>query len=349
LLNLKNLPVYAFIVLVTTGTSINPSANPWEDEVDPLTGEITYWGDAKWDTKRLDVDSFVGNRSLRAAFDALLQGRKEIVPPILHFSKTKSGWVRFNGLCALEQLELSWFEDHGHPVQNYRARLAILDEANIPTDWLHRRMTATTPQELTKDGPAAWRDYQAGMLRRFTVWAPRIRSLESQIPAKGSPDANALAELALLAPKEFEVGVVSLFEEVRVVHKVTQTRLSRDGGFDFYGKFVLPAPMRYEIPFRGEVKRWKGSVGPKDVSRLVARLRRGEFGLFVTTSYFTRQAQEEVLADAYPTKLLAGMDVVRFMKEVGALRKGQVSPAWISTIRARAEDELRRSDSVSPT
>jgi Restriction endonuclease AspBHI N-terminal/Restriction endonuclease len=349
LVNLKHLPVHAFIVLVTAGGSVNSAANPWEDEVDLLAGEISYWGDAKWDTKRPDIDDFVGNRSLRAAFDASLQGRKDLVPPILHFSKSQSGWVRFNGLCALEQLEFSWFEDHGHPVQNYRARLAILDEALVPVDWLHRRMNAATPQHLTKDGPTAWQDYQAGVLRRLAVWAPHLRSVESQVPAQGSADANALSKLASLAPKEFEVGVVSLFEEVKVVHKVTQTRLSRDGGFDFFGTFVLPTPLRYEIPFRGEVKRWKSGVGPKDVSRLVARLRRGEFGLFVTTSYFTRQAQEEVLADAYPTKLLSGTDVVRFMKEVGAVRKGQVSPSWISTIRARAEKELKHSDSIAPS
>ena len=31
-----------------------------------------------------------------------------------------------------------------------------------------------------------------------------------------------------------------------------------------------------------------------DVSRLVARLQRGEYGIFVTTSYYTKAAQEEV-------------------------------------------------------
>jgi hypothetical protein len=344
LLHLKNIPVHAFMVLVTTGASINPAANPWEDEVDLLTGEITYWGDAKWDARRKDIDAFVGNRSLRAAFDALLLGHREIVPPILHFSKSRSGWVRFNGLCTIEELELAWFEDRGHPVQNYRARLAVLDEKSIPVDWLHRRMNATSTDALTKDGPQTWRDYQSGVLRRLAIWAPQLRSIDSQVPPGGSADARALSELASLAPKEFEVGVVSLFEEVRVVHKVTQTRLSRDGGFDFFGTFVLPAPLRYQIPFRGEVKRWKSGVGPKDVSRLVARLRRGEFGLFVTTSYFTRQAQEEVLSDSYPTRLLSGSDVVRFMKEVGAVRKGEVSPAWISTVRARAERELKEFD-----
>jgi hypothetical protein len=342
--NLKSAPVHAFIVLLTTGARINPGSNPWEDEVDLLAGEITYWGDAKWDARRKDIDSFVGNRSLRAAFDAVLLGRREIVPPVLHFSKTRSGWVRFNGLCTIEELELAWFEDKGHPVQNYRARLAVLDERAVSVDWLHRRMLATSTTDLTKDGPQAWRDYQSGVLRRIAIWAPHLRSVGSQVPAAGSADAKALAELASFAPKEFEVGVVSLFEEVRVVHKVTQTRLSRDGGFDFFGTFLLPVPLRYQIPFRGEVKRWKSGVGPKDVSRLVARLRRGEFGLFVTTSYFTRQAQEEVLSDAYPTKLLSGSDVVRFMKEVGAVRKGEISSAWVSTVKARAERELSESD-----
>jgi Restriction endonuclease len=80
------------------------------------------------------------------------------------------------------------------------------------------------------------------------------------------------------------------------------------------------------------------SVGPKDASRLVARLGRGQYGLFVTTSYFTRQAQEEVLADRYPTRLLAGADLIGMMRELRITRGDQLSPTWLRAV----QEELAR-------
>lgn len=48
----------------------------------------------------------------------------------------------------------------------------------------------------------------------------------------------------------------------------------------------------------------------------IARLLRGEYGIFVTTSYYTRQAQDEVLEDAYPVKIFSGAGLVRFFREL---------------------------------
>jgi hypothetical protein len=135
----------------------------------------------------------------------------------------------------------------------------------------------------------------------------------------------------------FEGAVVSLFQQVDVVHQVSQTQLTADGGFDFEGAFQLPPPLEYSIDFRGEVKRYAPTtaVGPKDVSRLVARLGRGQYGLFVTTSYFTRQAQAEVLEDRYPTRLFAGADVVRFMRELRIVKGEEISPKWLAAIESK--------------
>jgi hypothetical protein len=336
--HLKTLPVHAYIVLVTHEKSANRTANPWEDFVDVNAGRVIYWGDAKWDEERL-LDDFAGNRTLRAAFDAVLANRLDIAPPILHFSKPKSGVVRFNGLCALERLELSWFEDSGRPVRNYRAHLAILDEEFVDVEWLHRRAMATQPEQLTGDGPLAWRQYQAGLTKRMQVWTQDIRPREAQLPSEGSPDASILEQLSELSPSEFERAIVALFTKVEIVHRVTQTQLHRDGGFDFYGDFTLPPPLEYEIDFRGEVKRYKRTigVGVKDVSRLVARLGRGQYGLFVTTSYFSPRAQAEVIEDRYPTALLAGVDVVRLLKGLGAARGGSLSAKWLSAVQQERE------------
>jgi hypothetical protein len=329
---LKHSPVHAYIVLVTDELSGHSIRNPWEDSIELNAGRITYWGDAKWDSKRT-LDEFIGNRALRAAAD--IQDRR-MTPPILHFSKDKTGYVRFNGLCVIERLDLAWFEDHGRPVRNYQLHLGILNEEFVDVEWLHRRALATDVSQLEKDGPGAWRRYQAGVIDRLKVWAPQVRSQKDQLPLKDSPDERILEQLVSLQPQTFEGAVVTLFEEMDVVHRVQQTRLSRDGGFDFSGTFTLPPPLDYEIGFRGEVKRYTSKyVGPKDVSRLVARLGRGEYGLFVTTSYFSTQAQEEVLEDAYPARLFSGQDVVRMMRQLGAATGDDIRQTWIDTVESR--------------
>jgi hypothetical protein len=66
-----------------------------------------------------------------------------------------------------------------------------------------------------------------------------------------------------------------------------------------------------QINFKGQAKRYNRSsaVGPEDVSRLVARLQRGEYGVFITTSYYTKAAQEEIYEDNYPVRLFTGRGI----------------------------------------
>jgi Restriction endonuclease AspBHI N-terminal/Restriction endonuclease len=334
-----NLPVHAYIILVTVDRSQGSSSNPWEDLVELRTGRIVYWGDAKFGTKT--VDDFIGNRALRSAWDQVLDNRRELVPPILHFTKPEIGVMRFNGLCVLDHLELTWFEDqNSRPVRNYRAHMSILDEEFIDVDWLHKRATAPSADELRIGGPPAWQRYQAGKVDRLQIWAPSIRGTSTQLPPAGSNDALVLDQLVAMSPTEFEGAVVSLFRELEDVrHTISRTQPSKDGGFDFFGKFVLPSPVGYEIDFLGEAKKFQATtaVQPKHVSRLVARLGRGQYGLFVTTSYFTKQTQEEVLADGYPTRLIAGADVVNMMRELRIARGSAISPAWLEAVA----DEMR--------
>ena len=144
-------------------------------------------------------------------------------------------------------------------------------------------------------------------------------------------------------PWPSEAAVVSLLNELEEVrHNITRTRPTADGGFDFFGSFTLPPPIQYEIPFRGEAKRYARStpVGPKDVSRLVARLARGQYGIFVTTSYFTKQTQEEVLEDRYPTTLVAGADLVRIMKELRIARGNEIRATWLKAVEAEVQPDV---------
>jgi hypothetical protein len=337
--------VPAYIILVTDQRSTGSSSNPWEDIVDLRGGRILYWGDAKFGKKR--VNEFVGNRALNTAWEQVIDNNLHLAPPVLHFSKVRTGEVRFNGLCVLEHLELTWFEDEsGRPVRNYRAHLTILDLEIVEVAWLHRRATSDDSKSLVRDGPEAWRRYQAGIVERLKIWAPNVRSNQAQLPPAGSREASVLQELAQMHPTEFEAAVVSVFraqEDVR--HTITRTRPTADGGFDFYGSFLLPPPLGYEISFLGEAKRFAvtSAVQPKHVSRLVARLGRGQYGLFVTTSYFTKQTQEEVLSDGYPTSLISGADLVAMMRELRLLKGGSLSPTWLKAVSDEVRDGLLQS------
>jgi len=322
------------IILVTTALN-TASHNPWDDIIDHENGEIIYWGDAKHCDKR-KIDEFKGNKAIRAIYDCILKNEKEYVPPILHFSKPRSGYVVFNGLCVLDKLELSWFEDRGKPVHNYRLHLTILDCAEVSIMWLHNRVKSQNCAELRVDAPKAWNQYLRGDKRKLELWKSKVKSKEEQLPSIDSVESKVLESICEMKPIEFEAVVVALFRQMNsFTHSIYRTRLTGDGGFDFYGSFIFPRPMNYNITFLGEAKKYsrKNRVEPTHVSRLVARLARGEYGIFVTTSYFSKQAQEEVIKDNYPIKLISGIDLINIMKELGILRKSTLDSSWIESVK----------------
>jgi hypothetical protein len=333
-LHLKSVKVPAFVVLVTTHIS-SDYANPWDDVIDDRAGVIHYWGDAKFSVREKLCEDFGGNRCLRRVFDEVLTGDRAKVPPILHFQRPRPGRLVFTGLCALDAAQLTWFEDNGKPIRNYRYQLAILDEEFVDSAWLKERMSARNITELNEHAPPAWTAYVAGQTRRRQIWRSQILTKEQQLPASGSDDEKVLAHFASLPPREFENAIVALFKEIKTVeHRITQTRYVGDGGFDFFGTFTMALPVAYEVPFRAEVKRHVGSIGAKDVSRLVARLSRGQYGIFVTTSYYSKQAQEEVLLDSYPVRLLSGAHIVSFLRELKLVEGMKIKRQWLESIQS---------------
>lgn len=323
----------AYIVVVTRNIS-HRHHNPWEDVVDYSSGKIYYWGDAKKNIAKT-YNEFKGNKTLLSVYEALLEGDLATIPPILHFSKIEKGKVRFNGLCVLTGLELTWFEDQFVPVKNYRFELTILDQDIVEIEWLHQRVRCGSLKQLNIGAPNTWYDFIRGNTRKLDIWRKDILSKDDQLPTKESKDAGLLEQLRNLTPTEFEAVVVEIFKNLpHVSHKITRTRPTADGGFDFFGQFVIPFPIGYEINFLGEAKRFSRdtAVQPKHVSRLVARLSRGQFGIFVTTSYYTRQTQKEILEDGYPVKLFSGLDCIRFLHEIRAIQKGELNKMWLESV-----------------
>ncbi len=349
---LSKLGLPAYLILVTNEIT-SGQLNPWDDIVDLSNAEILYWGDAKADPRK-KIDDFKGNAVLRKIYDFILTGPRELVPPILHFSKPKKGIVKFNGLCVLDRLDISWFDDHGKPTRNYHAKLTVLDCEEVWVEWLHHRVVSESVITLDhhKRCPESWLKYKKGNKKPIDIWMKEVRSESQQMPQKNSDEDKILHQLIKLEPYDFEKAIVSLFQQMtEITHHVSHTRATGDGGFDFYGTFKLPRPLGYEIHFRGEVKRYSRStaVDPKAVSRLVARLSRQEYGIFVTTSYFTIQAQKEVLSDGYPVHLISGADLVFILKHLRLISKGKIRADWLEAVRSSKtirHSETNRNDAL---
>lgn len=87
------------------------------------------------------------------------------------------------------------------------------------------------------------------------------------------------------------------------------SRSSGDGGVDFIGRIdrgSLAASTPVVVLGQAKCILPTSSISPEQVARVVARLRRGWIGVYVTTGSFSRQAQVEIIDDQYPVVLISG-------------------------------------------
>lgn len=344
--------VPALFVLITRDMSAQHH-NPWDDVVDEVSGNIYYWGDAKFSAREKLFNQFPGNARIEATNNLRLAGHLDEMPPILHFSKQRSGWLTFNGLCALSDVRHAWFEDEGKPIKNLRILLSILDTETVSAEWLRQRVIADDVRKADRNlAPEVWRKAMKGKIERRQVWSSKVRSKQQQVPASGSDDEKILNEVAALTPAEFEAFTVAPIDKLPDIvpgleHRVTRTRRTGDHGIDFFGMFRMPYPIDYEIEFLGEAKRYKTAITPDQVSRLVARLGRGQFGLYFTTSWYSEQTQKEIEADRYPVRLFSGQDIVNILRAGDCITGGRLRADWKEL--ALAEVEGHSADGLRPT
>ena len=148
-----------------------------------------------------------------------------------------------------------------------------------------------------------------------------IRRQEAQLPNTETKAAilEAVWQHFKDAPRNFERFAARLFtmHDPRVVVDEV-TRYVGDGGRDAVGRYLLGLsddPVYVEFSLEAKCYRppsnGRGaiSVGVKDVSRLISRIRHRQFGVLVTTSVVARQAYEEVREDRHPIIFICGKDI----------------------------------------
>jgi hypothetical protein len=316
----------------------------WPDALDPETGVFTYYGDNKRPGRALHETPRNGNELLRRIFDAAHEGAegRQKVPPIVVFANT-GDWrdVRFLGLAvpgssdlrASEDLVAIWRTVRGRRFQNYRARFTILDVPVVFRAWLDDVLRA---EPLTPNAPNPWLTWvETGHARPLAA----RRSIEYRNKAEQLPqDPESLAIVTTIhrffagRPHDFE-GCAAVIARMMLpeIAALDLTRPSRDGGRDAVGQLRIGrGPTSILVDFALEAKCYgpSNSVGVREMSRLISRLRHRQFGILVTTSYVDVQAYREIKEDGHPIVVISGGDIADLLKLNGHGTTAAVS-TWL--------------------
>lgn len=322
-----NTPLWKLYVL--TSTEIE---SDWPDSLDEATGLLTYWGDNR--TPGKEIHDQPGNRFFREIFARAASGLEERrrVPPGFYFTHGDIGRdmvfrgmiiPKTNEMANSEELISVWRTSYGRRFQNYRARFSVLDATEIDLRWVR---SVIEGDELGELAPPAWKNWiENGLIRALE--APR--TLEHRKKASQLPTSSSEVDILSFLHKYFE-GNDALFEHFAVaVWRLSDARVSnwrvtrptRDGGRDAIGKYRIgPESEPISLDWAMEAKRYepgKTSVGVADLSRLISRLRFRQFGIMVTTSFVSDQAYKEIREDQHPIIVIAGVDIVGILKQVG--------------------------------
>ncbi|WOE75016.1 restriction endonuclease [Alterisphingorhabdus coralli] len=124
---------------------------------------------------------------------------------------------------------------------------------------------------------------------------------------------DLLGVLTNISPDAFERLAQRLLREAGFT-KVEVRGKSGDGGIDGVGVLRVNL-VSFQVYF--QCKRWKGSVGSKEIRDFRGALQgRADKGLFITTGYFTGQASDEATRDgAIAIDLIDGERLCELLKE----------------------------------
>jgi hypothetical protein len=220
--------------------------------------------------------------------------------------------------------------------QNYRAVFTVLDEAVISREWVHH---VGKGQQADKLAPVAWKRWVENGTYQPLV-APRSKPLRSRVEQLPTTidDKKLITEIYQRYATDafgFEWCAAELVKLLLPeVSRLDLTRPYRDGGRDGIGTVRLgQGQASLDVSFALEAKCYgaQNSVGVRELSRLISRIKYREFGVLVTTSYVHDHAYREVVDDGHPVILVTAIDIATLVR-----RAGYSTPAlvrrWLDSI-----------------
>lgn len=355
--------------------------NPWHDEFDLDHGHVRYFGDHKPSTVGLP-GATKGNRMLLDAarlHSGTTRDERRLAPPLLLFRAITvyrdgravvKGHVEFCGTAIIERLEhvVQRDPESGRSFPNIALDLAVVSGGEIDgvdLRWIDdRRNAQLTAAEALRHAPLSWaRWVELGRVAfpgiRRRVLASSVRSAKEQQPEPGTAEETTLQavyEFYDTRKHAFELLASLVAAEVLSASGARYkagwlSRSSGDGGVDFIGRIDMGSlNASTPVVVLGQAKCIKPStsISPEQVARVVARLKRGWIGVYVTTGCFSKQAQIEIIDDQYPVVLIAGGTLAETVRRMAQANYGGDLMALLGSTVAEYPDAVthRRPEEV---
>jgi Restriction endonuclease AspBHI N-terminal/Restriction endonuclease len=326
---------------------------PWLDEVDLDTGFVRYFGDNKPDL-RVQAEAAPGNKVLLDEMNRCAASDREarsLAAPLIFFMNlgNAGGGVltQFLGYGLVRTAHRVTQLHKGRSFTNYAFDCVLLrgeeDEEGremLNFAWIDiRRDPKRTDAETTAAAPRSWRQWvEKGTTSldhadvRRVVLRGDVQTYDEQVPAKESTLGRVLESVYRRYDGNYKHGfqaLAALATELVIAgpglnyHEGWVTPVGLDGGVDFVQRLDLGRGFSStKLVVLGQAKcrkpwpRANNGVSAEELARVVARLRRGWIGAYVTTSFFTEVAQREMVADEYPIVLIPGRRVAQAAEEL---------------------------------
>ena len=319
---------------------------PWYDVYDMDHGHVRYFGDHKAGTK-VAPGTTLGNKTMLEAFSrhqAPTSEERAFAAPLLLFrsvsrNKKRKGHVEFCGVGIIERAErlVQWSGEDHETFVNYVYDIALLDlkaeDDAVTWEWIEARREQGFSAEKTLGwAPETWRQWvehgntALPRLRR-RVARSKVTKPKDQRPAPGSNDAAELNSVyKYFDGRKHDFEAVASAVTARILRGSGSgylegwlTSRSGDGGADFVGRLDLGSgPALTSLVVLGQAKCVKPDtlISADQIARVVARLRRGWVGVYVTTGAYSEPAQMEMVEDQYPILLINGRTLVDELRKM---------------------------------
>ncbi|MGW1209934.1 restriction endonuclease [Streptomyces sp. NPDC002499] len=335
---------------------------PWHDVFDLDNGHVRYFGDHK-SGLTVAPGSTTGNSALLDAFTGH-QGRtpaeRTAAAPLLLFRAVPrngqvKGYVEFCGVGIIERTErlVQWGGGEHTTFVNYVYDIALLDltaeDDTVAWEWIcARRDKNVSHAQALEKAPRAWREW----VKQGSSALPRLRRRVARAKVakvrdqRARPDSADAADLELVYEhfdgRKHDFEALAATVAARVLrgagHSYFEgwlTRRSGDGGADFVGRLDLGNGLAgTSLVVLGQAKCVKPDtlITAEHIARVVARLRRGWIGVYVTTGSYSEPAQMEIAEDQYPIVLINGMTLVHELRSMARDDHGGDLPACMEHV-----------------
>ena len=334
------------IITRSSPHKIGSKDTPWKDIYNVEKGHIRYFGDNKDSTdptKKTGNNILLNQFAIHNSSDSSI--RKNACPIIFFNSKVVNGkakgYVEFNGFGVITNAERIVQHDRQKNSEfvNYRFDFAVLEmkseNENFNWQWINdRRDKGLSLDNSIKNAPESWVKWiekgnkSIDSLRR-NIYKINITTTDEQKPKVGSKEDKTLKEIHKFYSKpqkkkrfEYLASFITAHIMKKSVHNYKKgwvTKGSSDLGIDFVGRMDIGAEFgNAKIIVLGQAKCEKldTATGGTHIARLVAKLKRGWLGVYVTTSFFSPNVQQEILEDKYPLLLINGKKLAEEINEI---------------------------------